>query len=146
MSASMKKGVAKYSQVAVESGVSGATPYRLVQMLFQGALDKIASATGYLERKDFGKKSEHISWAISIIGGLRNSLDLEVGGEIAANLDALYEYMAFRLMEANRLNDPAILKEVATLLGEIKEAWDAIPESYKMAPTLPYESAKLSSM
>jgi flagellar protein FliS len=126
-----KKGIAKYSRVAVESGVGGATPHRLVQMLFQGALDKIAAARGYVERQQFDKKSENISWGISIIGGLRNSLDLEAGGEIAANLDALYEYIVRRLMEANRLNDIVILNEVSALLNEIKEAWDAIPEGYR---------------
>jgi flagellar protein FliS len=125
------KGIAKYSRVAVESGLAVASPYRMVQMLFQGALDKLAAAKGYMERGDFGKKSENISWASSIINGLRNSLDLEAGGEIAANLDGLYEYMIFRLMDANLRNDPDIIKEVTVLLTEIKEAWDAMPETVR---------------
>jgi flagellar protein FliS len=127
MSVLTRRGIAKYSRVAVESELSSASPHRLVQMLFQGALDKLAIAKGHVERKEFSKKSEHISWAISIIGGLRNSLDMEHGGDIAANLDSLYEYMIRRLIEANRLNDLAILKEVSSLLVDIKEAWDAIP-------------------
>jgi flagellar protein FliS len=147
MSVLTKRGIAKYSRVAVESELSSASPHRLVQMLFQGALDKLAVAKGHVERKEFAKKSEHISWAISIIGGLRNSLDMENGGDIAANLDSLYEYMIRRLMEANRLNDLSILKEVTSLLGEIKEAWDAIPRQLTSADIRQSAiSAKVSSL
>jgi flagellar protein FliS len=139
------KGIAKYSQVAVESGLGSASPYRMVQMLFQGALDKLSAAKGFMERKEFGKKSENISWASSIINGLRNSLDLETGGEIAANLDALYEYMVFRLIEANMRNDPDIIKEVVALLTEIKEAWDAMPEGIRGGERQTFASARAAA-
>jgi flagellar secretion chaperone FliS len=133
MSVVTRKGLASYSRVAVESGIGGATPHRLVQMLFQGALDKIATAKGHVARKEFAAKSENISWAVSIISGLRSSLDLESGGEIAANLESLYEYMTRRLLEANRLNDAGILNEISSLLAEIKSAWETIPEPYRNA-------------
>ena len=71
-------------------------------------------------------KGELISKAIGIIGGLRESLDLQQGGEIAANLDRLYEYMVSRLVEANIGNDVAIIDEVAELLRNVKSGWDAI--------------------
>ncbi len=120
------KAMNAYAATAVQSALEGASPHRLIQMLLDGALDKIAVARGCLERGDPAGKGRHVSWAISIVSGLRASLDRERGGEIAANLDALYDYMERRLVEANRQNDAAILDEVAGLLRQIKEAWDAI--------------------
>ena len=78
-------------------------------------------------RNDIGKKGEVIGQAVSIIGGLRSSLDMKTGGEIAVNLDNLYEYMERQLIQANLENDTGILDEVAVLLREIKTAWDSIP-------------------
>ncbi len=126
-----KRGLASYGEVAVSSDVAYASPHRLVQMLMEGALDKIATAKGYIERGEHEGKSRHISWAISIINGLRSSLDLEQGGEIANNLDDLYDYMTRRLMDAVASNDTAILDEVSSLMTEIKSAWDALPDNVK---------------
>lgn len=123
------KAMKQYQKVGISSGLENATPHRLVKMLLDGALDKIATAKGALEHNEIARKGEYIGWAISILGGLRASLDLDAGGEIAANLDALYEYMSRRLAEANLDNDPAILDEVQSLLNEIKSAWDAIPQT-----------------
>ena len=69
---------------------------------------------------------ELISKAIGIIGGLREGLDSQQGGEIAANLDRLYEYMVLRLVEANIGNDVTLIDEVADLLRNVKSGWDAI--------------------
>lgn len=123
-----RSGLAQYGQVAVGAEVAYASPHRLVQMLMEGALDRIAAARGQVGRKDFEGKSRNISWAVSIIKGLRNALDHEQGGEIAANLDDLYDYLCRRLMQANSDNDLSILEEASSLLGEIKNAWDAVPE------------------
>ncbi|EGV49849.1 flagellar biosynthesis protein FliS [Candidatus Endoriftia persephone str. Guaymas] len=134
MSHLKKRGISQYGQVATSSEVAYASPHRLVQMLMEGALDKMAAAKGFIQRKDMGQKSRHISWALSIINGLRGALDLESGGDIARNLDDLYEYMGRRLMAANSSNDPEILDEVASLLTEIKLAWDALPDEVKQLP------------
>jgi flagellar protein FliS len=125
----------QYQSVGVSSGVEGATPHRLVQMLMEGALDRIATARGALLRGDLAEKGRHIGWAINVVGGLRASLDLERGGEIAANLDSLYDYVTRRLSEGNIQNDPAALEEVQSLLGEIKAGWDAIPPVLRGLPT-----------
>ena len=77
---------------------------------------------------------------VSIIKGLWNSLDYDNGGGIAENLGDLYDYMVRRLLEANSENDPERLDEVAGLLGEIKSAWDALPEDVKRPPGMPQES------
>ena len=125
--ASMNSALQQYRKVGAQTGVEAATPHRLIQMLLEGALEKINLAKGYMQRNEVSLKGSHISWAISIIDGLRMSLDKEGGGEIAENLDSLYDYMGRRLLEANLNNDVAMLDEVSGLLLEIKSAWDAVP-------------------
>ena len=123
------KALRQYQQVNTQSGVAYASPHRLIQMLMEGALERIAVAKGCIQRQDIAAKGEQIGKAIDIIGGLRDGLNMDAGGEIAANLDALYDYLQRRLLEANLHSDLAILDEVADLLRPIKEAWDAIGET-----------------
>jgi flagellar protein FliS len=126
-----KKALEGYGRNAVESEVNYASPYRIIQMLMEGALTKLATAKGCIARNDIAEKSRQITWGMNIIQGLRTSLDAEKGGDIASNLDSLYEYMGRRLLEANVNNDAAIIDEVITLLREIKAGWDAIPAEYQ---------------
>lgn len=128
-----RSAVAQYGKVAAESEVAYASPHRLVQMLMEGVLDKLATAKGQIHRGDFEGKSKHITWAITIINGLRGSLDMEAGGEIAVNLDDLYSYMTRRLIDANVKNSVEALDEVSGLMLEIKGAWDAMPEQIRNA-------------
>lgn len=123
----MKNALSQYNSVSVSTGIEDATPHRLVQMLMEGALDKIAAAKGHMVRNEPAEKGRFISWAISIISGLHTSLDMEAGGELSQNLADLYDYMVRRLGEASAKNDPAILDEVSSLLLEVKSAWDVIP-------------------
>lgn len=116
-----------YTNVGLESSVMGADPHKLISMLFQGALIEIAHAKNGINRKETAYKGEAISRAIAIIGeGLNASLDKKVGGELALNLASLYDYMVFRLVDANLKNDISILDEVARLLSELQGAWDTI--------------------
>lgn len=128
-----RSGVAQYGKVAAESEVAYASPHRLVQMLMEGALDKIATAKGCIERGDLEGKSHQLTWAMSIVNGLRTSLDMEAGGPIAANLDDLYTYMTRRMIDASVENDAEVLAEVIDLMLEIKGAWDAMPEDVRSA-------------
>ncbi len=128
MSLNIQGAVKNYSKVANESGVMNATPYRIIQMLMAGALDRISVAKGLITRGDIGGKGKQVADAISIINGLRRSLDHKVGGEIATNLDALYDYMVRQLMHASVNNDVDTLDEVARLLNSIKNGWDNIPD------------------
>lgn len=121
-------GIEQYKRNGVQDAIENATPHRLIQMLMEGALSKIASAKAFMERGDVAQKGEHISWAISIIDGLRLSLDKSVGGDIAQNLDDLYDYMSRRLVDANLHNKTEYLDEVTGLLTEIKVGWDAIAQ------------------
>lgn len=121
------RGISAYNKVGLESGITAADPHKLISMLFQGALLAVANAKNGILRKDTPAKGAAISHAISIIGeGLHASLDKNVGGELAQNLAALYEYMVMRLVTANLNNDTAILDEVSKLLAELKEAWESI--------------------
>ena len=122
-----KNALHQYGQVGKTTDVAYASPHRLIQMLMEGALEKIAVAKGAMERGDINQKGSFISWAISIIEGLRVSLDPEAGGEIAANLESLYDYMERQLVLANAQNDATLLDEVAVLMRQIKSGWDAIP-------------------
>lgn len=126
--------VSHYKQIDCYTGVAEADPYQLVLMLLDGALGKFAVAKGYIARNETAKKGEAIGQAISIVNGLRSSLDMSAGGEIAANLESLYEYIERRLLEANLNNDVAILDEVSSLLREIKAAWDSIPVELRKKP------------
>ncbi len=123
-----KTAIQQYTRSSRQADAATATPHRLIQMLLEGALEKIAVARGHMERNEIAEKGTAISWAIDIIEGLRTSLDHDAGGELAANLEALYEYMNVRLVEANLGNDPAKLDEVSNLLKTIKSAWDAIAD------------------
>ena len=116
----------QYQTVNTQAQVADASPHRLIQMLMEGGLSRLAQAKGAMLHGQGAQKGELISKAIGIIGGLREGLDLNQGGEIAANLDRLYDYMVSRLVEANISNEPALLDEVAGLLRNVKTAWDAI--------------------
>jgi flagellar protein FliS len=127
MFGTMKNGASAYANVGVETGVLAASPHKLIVMLFDGAMVAVGSAMRQMEANEIAAKGKSISKAITIIeNGLRASLDLNAGGEIAANLDALYDYMCARLLSANRDNDLSMLQEVNRLLGELKGAWEAI--------------------
>lgn len=121
-SAAMKQ----YQSVNVNAQVTEADPHRLIQMLFEGGLQRIAQAKGAMQYGNVALKGELIGKSIGIVSGLRESLDIRKGGEMAANLDNLYAFMIQRLSQANLKNDPAVLDEVANLLREIKEGWDSI--------------------
>ena len=116
----------QYQTVNTQAQVFDASPHRLIQMLMEGGLSRLAQAKGAMERGQVALKGELLGKAIAIIGGLREGLDLRQGGELAANLDSLYEYMSSRLLQANRSNDVAIIDGVAGLLREVKSGWDGI--------------------
>ncbi|MDX9768702.1 MAG: flagellar export chaperone FliS [Ectothiorhodospiraceae bacterium] len=127
MFASLSNPRMAYNQVGVEARVASADPHQLILMLFDGALMSVSTANHQIDMGDTAGKGQSISRAIDIIGnGLKVSLDLEAGGELAQRLYALYDYMCARLLHANSQNDKAALDEVAHLLGELKGAWEDI--------------------
>lgn len=126
----------QYRQSQLEGAVMDADPHKLVALLLSGACERIRLAGVCLERGDQPRKGKAIGEACAIVGHLNGSLDHEAGGEIAANLSSLYDYVLRRLTEANLHNDPAALRECLDLLGEIDSAWTAIGPAGKPATGL----------
>jgi len=119
----------QYRKLDVQSLVSSANPHKLIGMLFDGACSRLAQACGHAMRGDHEGRGRCIGETVSIVGGLQASLDQEKGGELAANLDALYDYMQRRLFRANADNDIAAIREVMDLVRTLQEAWSAIDPS-----------------
>jgi flagellar protein FliS len=129
MSYSAGRATQAYASVGAQSQVAAASPHRLIQLLMDGALDRLSIAKGHIQRKDVTQKIVVIDRIMSIVDGLRMSLDHSVNAEMTDNLANLYDYMNRRLLLANINNDISALDEVASLLRELKEAWDAIPSN-----------------
>jgi flagellar protein FliS len=116
-----------YRQVGAETGVAGASPHRLVALLFDGCADAIVQARGALRSGNAQAKGQAIGRAVRIIEeGLKAGLDLDAGGALAEDLRALYAYIALRLTQANLRNDDAALAECQRLLEPVREAWAGI--------------------
>ncbi|MBC7454174.1 MAG: flagellar export chaperone FliS [Massilia sp.] len=136
MFGSSHKGANAYAKVGLETGVVASSPHKLIVMLFDGALIAVRAAAVHMKAGQIEKKGNAISKAIMIVeDGLRASLDKTAGGQIADSLDALYDYMGRRLLEANITNKPEILDEVVALLAELKGAWEAIGDKVNPVPT-----------
>lgn len=121
-------GLQAYQRVNTQTSITDADPHRLIQLLYDGALERINMAKARMLAKDYEGKGRLITKAIEIVGGLRGFLDFEKGGDLAARLEGLYDYMERTLFEANAKNDPEKLDEVARLLRTIKDGWDGIRE------------------
>ena len=120
-----------YNSVKVQASVEEASPHRLIQMFFEGALERIAQAKGAMQQSNVQIKGERLQKAINIVAGLKGSLkdaDTAERGELAADLDDLYDYIILALTEANYKNSTERLDECSRLLGEIKSAWDGIAD------------------
>jgi flagellar protein FliS len=137
-------GANAYARVGIETSVMGASPHRLIVLLYQGARQAIAQSRMHLQLGNVAERGMAISKAIRIIeSGLQQSLNLEVGGEIAGRLNALYNYMARRLLQANINQSEAMLVEVDGLLATLEEAWIGIaPEVARMAAQPAAESLR----
>lgn len=124
-------GINAYKKGNLKQDVTTADPHRLTLMLMQGALDRLAYAKGAIERKEFESKSELLSRVTAIFMNLRDTLDLEVGGEISQNLYSLYDYMIDQINKAHLENKLEPIDEVIQLFSPIRDAWVQIPQSAK---------------
>lgn len=118
--------VASYNQVKTGSALADASPHKLIDMLFDGAIERIAQAKGAMMHKNVELKGAKINSAINIVNGLRENLNHDDSEDIAGNLENLYEYVVRILSEAHKNNDPAKLDEATTILGDIASAWKQI--------------------
>ncbi len=122
-SSKTKSNVGAYSNTGLRTDIESASPHRMILMLLDGAVEKIRAAAGALERGEVAAKGTNVGWAMSIVDGLRASLDHDNGGDLAANLDQLYDYISRLLLEGNLHSDPAKFHESIKLLDEIRGAW-----------------------
>ena len=128
--------IAAYQRTGIETGVETADPHKLILMLFEGAQEALAKAKLHIQHNEIAEKGEMLSKAIMIIDhGLKASLDMSTGEDIAQKLFSLYEYMTNRLLTANIQNDIKIIDEVNDLLNELYVAWKTIGDSKEIKKT-----------
>lgn len=129
--------ITAYQRTGIESGVETADPHKLILMLFEGAQEALAKAKLHIQHNEIAEKGKMLSKAIMIIDhGLKASLDMSTGEDIAQKLSSLYEYMTNRLLIANIQNDINIINEVNDLLNELYGAWKTIGESSEVKTTV----------
>lgn len=121
-------GLQQYQRINTQTSITDADPHKLIQLLYNGALERINMAKARMQARDYEGKGKLISKTIEIIGGLRSFLDFDQGGELAIQLESLYDYMERTLLEASARNSVEKLDEVASLLRSVKDGWDGIRE------------------
>ena len=127
-----------YRDNGAAMAVNHASPYQLIALLMERAVSRLAIARGHMQREQWHAKGEHISGAMAVITGLQSFLDHSQGGDIAAKLDALYDYMGRQLVHANLHNDVKALEEVTSLLKEIQLGWAGIePQASQLEAASP---------
>lgn len=132
MNMAMKNNFAKaYSNLAVESSVSEASPHKLVELLYENLIKNLKLGKIFLEQKNYEKKAEHFNKALSIIAALQAGLDFEKGKDIAENLAALYDYCYKNVFKASSSGELNLIDEVIELIEPIADAWKQMPENIK---------------
>jgi flagellar protein FliS len=137
------KAINAYKKDSLKQAVASADPHRLTLMLMQGAIDKLAYAKGCISREDMKGRSDNISKATAIFFNLRDTLNMEVGGEFADNMYNLYTYIIEQLTQINTENGIERIDEVIALFVPLKDAWAAIPESAKQEAYSMSQSASM---
>jgi len=118
---------AAYRKVEVAANIDGASPHKLIALLYQGILQSLTAARLALASGNISAKSEQLGRAVRYIEeGLIVSLDEGRGGELAQNLRGVYSYSLARLTLANLRNDETLIREVIDLIEPLARAWDQI--------------------
>jgi flagellar protein FliS len=121
-------GLNEYAAVNAQTSVVDADRHQLIQLLLDGALERINMAKARIQAKDFEGKNKLINKSIDIVVGLRSFLDESKSEEISDNLASLYVYCEEKLLEANIKNDMELLDEVASHIRTVREGWVGIRE------------------
>ena len=116
-----------YKTTKNDLAVTDASPQKLIALLLDRALEHVSKAKGAIDRGELADMGEAIGKAITIISSLQASLNFEQGGDIAKNLNSLYDYLTQQLLKATSEKNVDYLREVSGLLSEIKDGWDSIP-------------------
>ena len=139
----MNKALSAYSQI--DTQMASASPVQIIVLLYDGAINSLASAKGKMQEMKLAEKGQLVSKAIGIVEGLRAVLDFEKGGDIARNLNDLYDYMKRRLAAANLKNDQAGLDEVIALLSSLRESWVELEARERQSATAAKRAAAAAS-
>lgn len=126
----MRGSLQAYKKVSVDSQLSAASPHKIVQMLMAGAIERLIQGKAAMQQGNIPVKGERLGKALDIIISLRGCLSMDDGGDIARNLDQLYEFMISQITRANQSNEAQPIDDVVDILREIKSAWDQIPTEY----------------
>jgi flagellar protein FliS len=123
----MRGSLQSYRKVSLDSSIAVASPHKVIQMMFAGALERLAQGRYAIEQNNLEFKGVSLGKAVSIVAGLNSSLNMEAEGDVAGNLSALYDFMLQKISDANMNNDVQAIDDATGILRVIKEAWDAIP-------------------
>ncbi|MNQ41887.1 Flagellar protein FliS [compost metagenome] len=127
----VNRNLKAYTTTSIEADLAIADPHRVIQLMMQGLLTRLAQAKGAIERNDMAAKSVAISKAQGLLHGLQDGLDMKQG-TIAEDLYALYAYMDERIWDASVTRNIAPLEEVMALMVTVKSGWDQVPEFAKL--------------
>ena len=119
--------LSQYGKIKDDTQTMYASPHQLMLMLFDGALEAMSLTIAAIQNKNFELRSKQNTRSIAIINGMRECLDMEAGGELADNLYSLYQYMAQELFRASFKNDAETIRNIQTMLKDIRGSWKKIP-------------------
>jgi flagellar protein FliS len=126
----MRGSLQAYKKVSVDSQLTAASPHKVIQMLMAGAIERLVQGKAAMLQGNIAVKGERLGKALDIVVSLRGCLSMDDGGEIAQNLDQLYDFMIARIIHANKNNEPDPIDDVIEIIREIKSAWDQIPGEF----------------
>ena len=119
--------LSQYGKIKNDTQTMYASPHQLMLMLFDGAIEAMSFTIGAIQNNNLELRSKQSTRSITIINGMRECLDMETGGELADNLYSLYQYMAQELFRASFKNDVDTIKNIQTMLKDIRGSWEKIP-------------------
>ena len=119
--------LSQYGKIKDDTQTMYASPHQLMLMLFDGAIEAMSFTIGAIQTENYELRSKQNTRSITIINGMRECLDMKAGGELADNLYSLYQYMAQELFRANFKNDTETIKNVQTMLIDVRGSWEKIP-------------------
>jgi flagellar protein FliS len=126
----MRGSLQAYKKVSIDSQLSAASPHKVIQMLMAGAIERLIQGKAAMQQGNIAVKGERLGKALDIVISLRTCLSMDDGGDIASNLDSLYDFMIRQISQANQNNEPQPIDDVVEMLREIKSAWDQIPAEF----------------
>lgn len=121
-----QKQALNYRNLDLQTRVNDASPHQLILMLFEGAIERLNQAKSCAERGDIASKGLFLGKALDIVGGLRESLNLDIDSDIPRDLDRLYEYIQMRLLQGNVVSDNSSFDECIDLIKTVKSGWEGI--------------------